>query len=412
MLRRGTGSAGSAGTAQPDWTSDLILDKNGAVRPLLANLILFLRWHPAWVGVLGFDQFNVRVVLRKQPPWGAEEPNAPWSDHFESLVRIWFQHEDLFANLGDIGRAVQAAARHNPFHPVRDYFSSLAWDGTPRIDTWLATYFHVEDSAYVQAIGPRYLISAVARIFQPGCKVDHTLILEGPQNRQKSEALRTLAIKDEWFTDRLSHVHSKDAALEIMGVLLIELAELDTLTRASASATKSYLTRRFDKLRPPYGKHPISVARQCVFAGSINPPVGGYLKDPTGARRFWPVTCHGMVDRDGLERDRDQLWAEAVARLQAGAKWWLETPALEPLATVEQAARFVVDMWKAPIEAWLDGRKDITITEVLNKALGLAATDQTQRAVNRVASILTSLGFVRVRARKGDKRETRYRLEV
>ena len=81
------------------------------------------------------------------------------------------------------------------------------------------------------------------------------LVLEGPQGKQKSEALRTLAVNDDWFTDRLSHVASKDAALEIAGVLIIEIAEMDALTRATSSAIKSFITRRRDRFRPPYGKH-------------------------------------------------------------------------------------------------------------------------------------------------------------
>jgi putative DNA primase/helicase len=406
---------GSGTRSAPDWTAELILDKNGAVRPVLANLIRFLRFHPAWEGVLAFDEFHARVAIKKAPPWGSEAPGAPWIDHHESLTRVWLQHEDLFASLGDVGRAVQAAARHAPFHPVREYFEALTWDGTPRLDTWLQTYLHVEDSDYVRAIGPRYLISAVARIYRPGCQVDHMLILEGTQGRLKSEALRTLAIRDAWFTDRLSHVNSKDAHLETIGVLIIELAELDTLARAASSATKSFLTRRHNKLRLPYGRHQVSLPRQCVFAGTINPPIGGYLKDATGARRFWPVSCHGRIDRDSLERDRDQIWAEAVVRFKAGAPWWLETPELEALATAEQAMRYLVDVWRAPIEEWTEGRRDVTITETMSKALGLAKADHTQRAVNRVSAILTSLGFVRVRARKGSRREnqreTRYRRE-
>jgi putative DNA primase/helicase len=411
-LRTGAGGTRSA----PDWTADLILDpRNGAVRPVLANLIRFLRFHPAWEGVLAYDEFHARVVIKRAPPWESEAPGAPWIDHHESLTRVWLQHEDLFAGLGDVGRAVQAAARHAPFHPVREHLEALTWDGTPRLDTWLQTYFHVEDSDYARAIGPRYLISAVARVYQPGCQVDHMIILEGTQGRLKSQALRILAMRDEWFTDRLSHMHSKDAALETVGVLIIELAELDALTRAASSATKSFLTRPHEKLRLPYGRHQISFPRQCVFAGTINPPVGGYLKDPTGARRFWPVTCRGRIDRDGLERDRDQLWAEAVRQFKAGAKWWLETPELEALATAEQRARYVTDVWTARVVEWVEGRHDVSVTEVLSKALGLAEADHTQRAMNRAAAILTSLGFVRVRARKGAKREnqreTRYRRE-
>lgn len=330
-LRAGQGAG--QGTGQSDWTDELQLDDEGGVLPLLANLTLFMRCHRDWRGVLGFDQFGARVVIRKPPPfgddWGDETPDMAWTDHHETQTRIWFQRQQIKAALGDVGRAVQAAARANPFHPVRDYFAALRWDGRPRLETWLIEYFHADATPYIRAIGPRILIAGVARIDKPGCKVDHVPIFEGPQGKFKSEALRTVAIRDEWFTDRLSHVGSKDAALETAGVLLVEIAEMEALTRASSSTIKSFITRRFDRFRPPYGKHPIRQLRQCIFAGTINPPAGGYLTDPTGARRFWPIACHGGIDRDGLERARDQLWAEAVQRYQRGAEWWLETPELE-----------------------------------------------------------------------------------
>jgi predicted P-loop ATPase len=391
-----------------DWTDELKLDKHGGVRPILSNLILFLRHHPHWQGVLGFDEFNARVVIRKHPPWGEETPGAHWNDHHESLTRVWFQREDINASLGDVSRAVQAAARSNPFHPVREYLDALVWDGVPRLDTWLVTYFRADDTAYIRAIGPRFLISAVARIYDPGCKVDTMPIFEGPQGKQKSEAIRTLAVKDAWFTDRLSHVASKDAAIETAGVWFIEVAEMDALVRASSSAAKGFVTRRVDRFRPPYGRHTTPLRRQCVFAGTINPPVGGYLKDPTGARRFWPVACHGMVDLDGIKRDRDQLHAEAAHRFKAGAKWWMDTPELEALAKAEQDARFKTDVWQDPIKLWLGKRKNVSISEVLKGALGITKREQTRSAEMRVASILTHLGFEKYRPNIGGKRQNRY----
>jgi predicted P-loop ATPase len=408
-LRRHTPTAGH------DWTDDLILDKAGKIQPILANLVLILSHAPKWKGVLAFDEFAAGVIIRTRPPWGEEKPNTPWNDHHESLARVWFQKEQINPAAGDVGRAVQAAAKHNPYHPVREHFDALRWDGVPRLETWLISYFHAADTPYIRAIGPRYLISAVARIYQPGCKVDHLLVLEGPQGKQKSEALRTLAIHDAWFSDRLSHVASKDAALELAGLLLIEIAEMDALTRASSSAIKSFLSRRDDRFRPPYGKHTIRQPRQCVFAGTINPPVGGYLKDPTGARRFWPFACQGMVDRDGLEKVRDQLWAEAVHRFKGGAPWWLETPELEALATAEQTARFLVDAWEAPIREWLGDRTDTTIWELLEHALGLPPEAWTQSAQNRVAKILTKrlrFGSHRPCADRPGGRQMRYWREV
>jgi predicted P-loop ATPase len=403
VLRRGK-------PKQPHWTDQLIVNKNGRIAANLANLILVLREAPKWRGVLAFDEFNIRVCIRKQPPFEEEvAADTPWTDHHESLARSWFQRENINAAAGDIGRAVQAAARHNPFHPVRDYLSRVVWDGKPRLDTWLIVFFHAEDSAYIRAIGPRYLISSVARIFQPGCKVDYVLVLEGPQGKQKSEALRALVKDDAWFTDRLSHVASKDAALEIAGVQLVEIAEMDALTKATSSAIKSFITRRRDRFRPPFGKHPIALPRQCVFAATMNPPASGYLKDPTGARRFWPVACRGMIDRDGLENARDQLWAEAVHRFKADEVWWLETAELEALATAEQAARFVVDAWEEPIREWLGDRVDVGLFEVLEHALRLAPEQWTLSAQKRVIAVLTRMGFTKCRPRTPEGRKNLYR---
>jgi predicted P-loop ATPase len=345
---------------ESDWTDQLILDKDGKIRPILANLILILREASRWKGVLGYDEFAARVVIKRPLPWSREALDSPWSDHHESLARVWFQNDGINPAAGDVGRAVQAAARHSPFHPVRTYFDALVWDGIPRLDAWLVTYFHVEDSPYVRAIGPRYAISSVARIYRPGCKVDHMLVPEGPQGKQKSEALRTLVKDEGWFTDRLSHVASKDAALEIAGVQIVEIAEMDALTRATPSAIKSFITRRHDRFRPPYGKHLTTLPRQCVFAATINPPADGrYLKDKTGGRRFWPVACRGTIDLAGLEATRDQLWAEAVHRFKQGEPWWLETPELEALATAEQALRLVVDPWMDSIAEWLRDRTNM-----------------------------------------------------
>jgi predicted P-loop ATPase len=409
-LHRQGGSQGGRQQSTPDWTDDLKLDDKGGVRPILSNLILFLRHHQQWQGVLCYDEFNARTVIRRRPSWGDEAPDTPWSDHHESLTRVWFQREDIFAGFGDVGRAVQTAARSNPYHPVREYLDALVWDRRPRLDTWFATYWTAADTPYTRAIGPRFMISGVARIFEPGCKVDHTPIFEGSQGKLKSESLRALA-GAAWFTDRLSPVASKDAAMEIAGVWLIEIAEMDALTRATTSAMKSYLTRRFDYYRPPYGKHLIRRQRSCIFAGTINPPIGGYLKDATGARRFWPVACPGAIDRDGIERDRDQLWAEAVVRFKAGEKWWLETPKLEALATAEQAARFKTDVWTKPIKQWLGRRLDVSVGEVLRGALGIEPRDPPDHSAEiRVSSILTGvMGFEQYLARRGSKRQRRYR---
>jgi predicted P-loop ATPase len=332
------------------------------------------------------------------------------TDLDESRVRIWFQGRGIYPAIGDVGRAIQTAAQDNTFNPLRDHLSALVWDKVPRGETWLQQVCHAEDSRYIRAIGPRWLIAAVARVFEPGCQADNMLVLEGPQGKLKSTLLRTLAIRPEWFADRLSNVGTKDAQIETAGVWIYEIAEMEGLARAAPSAQKRFISARFDRYRPVHGKHPIRRQRQCIFAGSVNPPPDGrYLRDPTGARRVWPVRCIGTIDIAGFLAMRDQLLAEAVFRYKAGEPWHLETPELEALATAEQDKRFVIDPWEELIREWLGDRDDISLTEVL-QGLGLPKREQTQSSTNRVQKILTHrMGFRRYRAPRSDGRKQRYR---
>ena len=386
------------------WTLGLSRNNRGAPLGNLRNVLFALRNAPEWQGVLAYDEFAARVITQKPLPWGDPRVEG-WADEHDTHACEWMQEQGIPVAAGVVGRAIQTVAREHCVHPVRSYLHALNWDRTSRLDTWLARYLGVEDSPYVQAVGSRFLISAVARVEQPGCKVDQVLILEGSQGILKSSALQALA--DPWFTDRISALGGKDAAMEIAGVWLVEMAELDALLRAALPATKSFVTRRVDRFRPPYGKHVIDRPRQCVFAGTIN-PIGGYLKDPTGGRRFWPVSC-GVIDLQALVRDRGQLWAEALVRFRGGAPWWLETTELQALAAAEQEARFETDAWSEKVSEWLVGRQDVSVGEVLVGALGIAQESWSQTAQNRVAKILVHHGFDRYRpGKKAQPRTPRY----
>ena len=219
----------------------------------------------------------------------------PWSDSDDVRAAEWLQRREINVAPMVVSRSVNAVAREITVHPVRDYLGALAWDGMPRLETWPCRYLGAEDTAFNRTVGALWLISAVARIFRPGVKADHMLVLEGPQGAKKSTALKILA-GEAWFTDELPDLGSKDAAMHMHGVWIIEMAELDAIGKAEVSRIKAFLTRTTDRYRPPYGRYTIEVPRQCVFAGTVNPDT--YLRDETGNRRFWPVRC-GTIDIDG-----------------------------------------------------------------------------------------------------------------
>jgi predicted P-loop ATPase len=168
-----------------------------------------------------------------------------------------------------------------------------------------------------------------------------------------------------------------------------------------------------------------------VFAGSVNPET--YLRDETGNRRFWPVRC-GLIDVAALGRDRDQLWAEAVARYREGAIWRFDEPELVAKAKAQQDQRYQADAWDARIDRWLvyERRRvnhgygnyddwhneeierstpfrDVSVGEALEHALGIEPARWTRADQMRISAYLKSREWKRYQARKGVFREWRYR---
>lgn len=407
----------SPGTAAPkpsrvasisDGWRDRLIGGSEDPKPGIANALTALQHAPEWTGVLAFDAFSGDTMAMKQPPW---QPNprlrAPyvWRDEDDIATAAWMQHQGIWIGREISGQAVQCVAREQWFHPVRDYLNSLKWDSEERIEHFVPYYLGAGVTDYNRCVGAKWLIAAVARIFMPGCQSDSALILEGDQGILKSSALRVLG--GEWSTDDMPQLGTKDAIVQLRGSWIIDLSELSALKGVEPGKLKAFLSRRRDRYRPHYQKHVVDVPRECVFAGTVN--LETYLGDETGNRRFWPVAC-GNIDIEGLKRDRDQLWAEAVVRFRAGATWWLDDKQLVAQATREARERYVGDPWDEKISGFLAGRDDVSVPEVLGLCLGKKKEDWTQQDQNRVARSLRALGWKRFRQRNGDGLEWRYRV--
>ena len=409
----------------------------GAIKQVRENVFYALDVLSEWRGVIAFDEFANRTVKTRTTPFGA--PAGEWTNRDDLELGLWLSEHVDFVGAVDtaIIQGVMLAAHKNRIHPPRDYLESLKWDGKERLEMWLSKVFGAvelngyrvvpkpedddgrgpgDGNEYLALVGTKFMVGAVARIFEPGCKFDNMLVLEGKQGRGKSTAIRILF--GDWFSDTQLDLQNKDAYAQLDGIWGYEIGEMDAFSRAEATRVKAFVTSQVDRYRAAFERRPESHSRSTVFIGTTNQDE--YLKDPTGARRFWPVRVSNDVDFDILREERDQYWAEAVARYKRGEKWHVTPQEQDEYFTAEQKAREVPDPWFDAIEDWLQSDQATSpnyktygyrIIDVLKGAVGfhVERAAPTRQESQRVASILRQLGYERYRESTG-KRGYRYKL--
>jgi predicted P-loop ATPase len=389
------------------WLNHCQRNTNGNLRSNLVNALVALREAPALQELFSYDDMLRAPLLMKSVP-GAREPDPigaaesdlprPVRDVDVTAVQEWLQRAGLSAISKDTThQAVDLCASERAFHPVRQYLNGLRWDGERRLQGWLNAYLGVDHGKYATGIGTMFMIALVARVFQPGCKADYMLVLEGPQGARKSTACAILG--DRWFSDNLPDIRSgKDVSQHLNGKWLIEIAELSALDKAEAAALKAFVTRAEERYRPSYGRKEVIEPRQCVFIGTTNKAV--YLRDETGGRRFWPVKV-GIIDTDALARDRDQLLAEAVHLFRLGMKWWPDQEFENEHIQPQQEARYEADAWEQAISEWLQDRpaheqqEPVTVLAVARQALFIETPRIGTSDQRRIAAALERLGWTR-----------------
>ena len=304
------------------WQKALELDKQGKVKDTLTNIALIIRHDPQLKGIV-YNEFKSMVDVTGDLPWKQVKPG--WGDtdiscaklYFERVYGIWSPTKFKDALL-----AVVSAERL--YHPIKEYFETLEWDGTERLDTLLIDYLGAEDTQYVRSVTRKTLTAAVARVYEPGIKFDSILVLNGPQGIGKSTLFALLG--KQWYSDSLSISDMKDktAAEKLQGYWILELGELAGIKKVDVETVKSFVTRTDDKFRQSYGVAVESHPRSCIIVGSTNSE-GGFLRDITGNRRFWPVHVTGSGKHHPWElQDVDQIWAEAIERYRAGEELYLK----------------------------------------------------------------------------------------
>jgi len=378
-LAKTNGHHPPAETTIADWaTFGYDASAKGAIMMNLNNALIALENDPIIKGHIWYDEFLDRILT----DWNGETRN--WKDVDDVLLCVYLQRHCGLKRISvtQAHDAAKTAAFHNKRNECKDWLESLTWDGTPRLEYMLSDGFGTPHDAYTQAVGRCWMVSIVARVMQPGCKVDTVPVLEGPQGIGKSTAMEILGGK--WFTESHEPVTSKDFYGVLDGHMLVEISEMGSFTKAEAERIKGVISCQVDRYRKAYGRNTEDHPRHTVLVCTTNKD--DWQKDETGARRFWPVRCK-IIDREWLKSNRDNLFAEAVYRYKAG-EIWHDVPVAEQEYEVD--SRREVDSWEAKVVEFCASRDSVTLDQILTDCLNIEFLDQdtmTQRRVTRILRV-------------------------
>ena len=314
-----------------NWMAQLAISANtGLPAKTIDNALLILCNDAGLKGKIAYDDFARRLMALGSLPWNPETKRRVWNDADDaSLTHYLEKAYRLSIAEKKLENAVTITSQRNAYNDVQSYLMRTEWDGVARLDTWLFDYYGCADNAYTRAVSRKGWTAAVARAMVPGCKYDCMPIMVGDQGTFKSTGLHVMG--GEYYSDSLTTFEGKEAAEQLQGVLVCEVAELASASRSETNVVKQMLSRRTDRFRLPYGRRTGEFPRTVVFWGTTNDKE--FLRDSTGERRYWPVDIRETTPtkdvRTQMPLERDQLWAEAFIRWQLGEYLDLEGSAKE-----------------------------------------------------------------------------------
>lgn len=365
--------------------------KTGQIEKSTKNVRIMLENDPLLKGRIKMNTFSAQLLGVAPMPWGARQEDTgdfEWGEADDSGIRDYAQQVLQFRSSEMVSDAVLLIAQKNTFDPVASYLQALQWDGIPRLDSLYIDYFGADEHPYTRAVTRKAFVAAVARAMAPGAKFDTMTVVQGAQGIGKTTFFSRMG--KGWFSNSVGTFEGKEAAELLRGVWIVEIGELEALSRSDVKLVKQFLSKTEDQYRAAYARRTEKHPRHCVFFGTTNNQE--YLRDPTGNRRFWPVDTENGRPKKNVFEDLtpetvDQIWAEATIRWQLGEPLIL-TQELEEEADRRREIHMERDPLRGQIEEFLDRlvpedwaawdpmRRNIFWSEGLKSATNLVPRDR------------------------------------
>lgn len=387
---------------EPKLTMQLDRDGNPTDKPAqtIANAEEAIAYDKGLFGKLRYNELAYVPYVIGSLPWRPYKGSREWDNVDDSNLRSYIEKKYGLKSGEKTMDALTNVTARRPINFVKEMLEGCfdRWDGNKHIDKLLPDYLGAEDTKYTAAVMRLFMLGAISRIYKPGCKFDYMLVLVGGQGGGKSTFLRRLAINEQWFNDNFSSLDSSRAIENLRGMWMVEMAELQATKRAKDVETiKSFITSRVDTYRAPYQRRTEQRPRMCVLAGTSNPV--DFLTDPTGNRRFLPITCDAsratksiFDDADEVKFEMAQAWGEAMNIYnQANGKVRLTlSKKLEADALAAQTHYLEENPRIGMIQEWLDRCEHDRVCAMMiwREALGHEFDEPQLKSVNEIHNIM------------------------
>ncbi len=314
----------------------------------------------------------------------------------ERLHDICERELDLDLPFDSFKRIASVKAQENPYHAARAYLQNLTAASNPE-PILSALYqamgvFNPLHRLYIR----RWLVSAVARALNPGCKADNALVLQGKQGIGKTTFFA--ALFGEFFQTVGEHKSEVDQLLSMTRSWCCEYGEIENaFSKKAVAAIKSFMSITSDTFRRPYASEPEEYNRHFVICGTTNQ--SEFLSDSTGNRRFWVVPVDDAIDRTAVAEMRDDVWSAVLALYLSDEQWWLTE--VEAVKAAEDTTQYEQENpWTDAISSYLHQHNPCTLRDIMEHGLGFDLSRcNDKKAQGDITSILKKLGCTKKEAR-------------